>query len=76
MNTLDNRYYNAVLDRPDYKTAVYNFIKSLNDVEEIRYLWRNHFPDDSFLNHNFGCACWARIEELEGEENERKKSKS
>ena len=66
MNNLDNRYYKAVLNKPDYETAVYNFIKSLNDVEEVRYLWQKHFPDDSFLNHNFGCACWARIKELEG----------
>ena len=48
MNTLDNRYYDAVLNQPDYETAVYNFIKSLNDVEEVRYLWQNHFSDDSF----------------------------
>lgn len=66
MKTLDNRYYDAVLNKPDYETAVYNFIKSLNDVEEVRYLWQHHFsPDDSFLNHSFGCACWARIKELE-----------
>lgn len=66
MSTLDNRYYDAVLNQPDYETAVYNFIKSLNDVEEVRYLWQHHFsPDDNFLNHNFGSACWARIEELE-----------
>lgn len=49
MNALDNRYYDAVLNQPDYETAVYNFIKSLNDIEEVRYLWQNHFsPDDSF----------------------------
>ena len=77
MNTLDNRYYDAVLNQPDYETAVYNFIKSLNDVEEVRYLWQNHFsPDDSFLNHSFGSACWTRITELEKEENEKEKSES
>ena len=76
MTTLDKRYYDAVLDEPDYKTAVYNFIKSLNDVEEVRYLWQKHFPDDSFINHSFGCACWARIIELEGEKNGEEKSES
>ena len=76
MSTLDNRYYDAVLNQPDYETAVYNFIKSLNDVEEVRYLWQSHFPDDSFLNHSFGCACWVRITELEDEENGKEKSKS
>lgn len=66
MNNLDNRYYDAVLNKPDYETAVYNFIKSLNDVEEVRYLWQHHFsPDDNFMDHCFGMACWSRIEELE-----------
>jgi len=70
MNTLDKRYYDAVLNQSDYETAVYNFIESLNNVEEIRYLWREHFsPDDNFMNHCFGMACWSRIEELEKEEN-------
>ena len=30
MNTLDNRYYNAVFNQPYYETAVYNFIKSVS----------------------------------------------
>lgn len=77
MNALDNRYYNAVLNQPNYEIAVYNFIKSLNDVEEVRYLWQHHFsPDDSFLNHSFGCACWLRIEELEKKENGKEKSET
>lgn len=77
MNTLDNRYYAAVLNQPDYETAVYNFIKSLNNIEEVRCLWQKHFsPDDNFLNHNFGCACWTRITELEKKENGKEKSKS
>ena len=73
MNTLDNRYYNAVLNQPDYETAVYNFIKSLNTVEEVQYLWQHHFsPDDSYLNHCFGGACWARIDEIKGVKMEKK----
>lgn len=66
MNTLDERFYKAVLNQSNYETAVYKFIKSLNTVEEVQYLWQHHFsPDDSYLNHCFGNACWVRIEELE-----------
>lgn len=75
MKTLDERYYEATLTRSDYTAAVYEFIDSLNTVDEVRSLWRNHFlPDDDFLNHCFGMACWAKITELGDKENGKEES--
>ena len=66
MSALDNRYYDAVLNQPDYETAVYNFIKSLNDIEEVRYLWQHHFsPDDirQIMNENTKFVCTPDVKE-------------
>ena len=65
MNDLDKRYYQATLNKPDTMKATYDFIKSLNTIEEVRYLWQKHFsPDDDFINHCYGNACWTRIDEI------------
>lgn len=77
MSTLDERFYKAVLNQSNYETAVYKFIKNLNTVEEVQYLWQHHFsPDDNYLNHCFGSACWIRIDEIKGEKNGKEKSES
>lgn len=76
MKTLDERYYKATLTRSDYAAAVYEFIDSLNTIDEVKSLWRDHFlPDDDFLNHCFGMACWARINKIEEKQNGKEKSK-
>ena len=65
MKDLDRRYYEARRNASDIMKATYDFINTLNSIEEVRYIWQTHFsPDDNFINHCFGSACWNRITKL------------